>query len=329
MDKLTEDKHGLSFSFELGDPIPILDKSDILGYFECLQHEKWLEPPVKFSDISRLLYASSHHQSALEVKKNVLLSTIKIENNILSADVLEQFIFDYLVFGNAYLQIVKNRFKETLKVICPLAKFVRTNLNGDYYFIANYANEVKLKNVYHLKNVDINQNIYGMPSYLGAIQSLLLNESATLFRRKYYVNGAHAGSILYMNDAQISRDDVENIKKELSRTKGKGNFKNLFIYSPNGRPDGLKVIPLSDAMGKDEFLTIKNTSRDDILAAHRVPPQLLSILPNNTGGFGDVSKAAKIFFINEIKPLQRKLEIINTWAGDKVISFTDYELLEE
>ena len=307
-------KKGFSFSFELGDPIPILDKSDILGYFECLQYEKWLEPPIKFTDISRLLYASAHHQSALEVKKNVLLSTIKIEKDIISSDVLEQFIYDYLIFGNGYLQIIKNRLKETLKVICPLAKYVRTNLNGEFYFIANYAKEIKLKNVYHLKNVDVNQNIYGMPSYLGAIQSLLLNESATLFRRKYYVNGAHAGSILYMNDAQISRDDVENIKKELARTKGKGNFKNLFIYSPNGRPDGLKVIPLSDAMGKDEFLTIKNTSRDDILAAHRVPPQLLSILPNNTGGFGDVAKAAKIFFINEIKPLQRKLEIINTWA---------------
>lgn len=328
MEKLNE-KKGLSFSFDLGDPIPILDKSDFLGYFECFQFEKWLEPPVKFTDISRLLYASSHHQSALEVKKNVLLSTIKIEKEIISADVLEQFIYDFLVFGNAYLQFIKNRFKENLKAVCPLAKFVRTNLNNEYYFIANYTNEVKLKNVFHLKNIDINQNIYGMPSYLGAIQSLLLNESATLFRRKYYVNGAHAGSIIYLNDSQSSLGEVEKIKNELMKTKGKGNFKNVFIYTPNGSPDGLKVIPLSDSMGKDEFLTIKNTSRDDILAAHRVPPQLLSILPNNTGGFGDVSKAAKIFFINEIKPLQRKLEIINTWAGDKVISFTDYELLEE
>ncbi|MBE1237870.1 hypothetical protein IHV25_09465 [Phaeovibrio sulfidiphilus] len=39
------------------------------------------------------------------------------------------------------------------------------------------------------------------------------------------------------------------------------------------------------------------------LAAHRVPPQLLGIIPNNTGGSGDVEKAARVFAINEIAPL--------------------------
>lgn len=36
--------------------------------------------------------------------------------------------------------------------------------------------------------------------------------------------------------------------------------------------DGIKIIPLSEVPTKDEFLNIKNVSRDDIMAAHRVPP---------------------------------------------------------
>ncbi|NUV17105.1 hypothetical protein MS6207_01281 [Escherichia coli] len=32
-----------------------------------------------------------------------------------------------------------------------------------------------------------------------------------------------------------------------------------------------------------------------MLAAHRVPPQLMGIIPTNTGGFGDVEKAAARF----------------------------------
>ena len=47
---------------------------------------------------------------------------------------------------------------------------------------------------------------------------------------------------------------------------------------------------------KDDFLNIKNASRDDVLAAHRVPSQLMGIVPNNTGGFGDVEKATRVFF---------------------------------
>jgi capsid portal protein len=35
-------------------------------------------------------------------------------------------------------------------------------------------------------------------------------------------------------------------------------------------------------------------SRDGVLAAHRIPPQLLGIVPSNTGGFGAVLPAGLI-----------------------------------
>jgi capsid portal protein len=57
------------------------------------------------------------------------------------------------------------------------------------------------------------------------------------------------------------------------------NFRNLFLYSPNGKKDGVQVIPISEVAAKDEFLGIKDATRDDILAVHRIPPQLLGIVP--------------------------------------------------
>ena len=66
-----------------------------------------------------------------------------------------------------------------------------------------------------------------------------------------------------------------------------------------------------------------------MLASHRVPPQLMGIIPNNTGGFGDVEKATKVFFVNEIIPLQERLKEINQRLGVEVIKFTPYKLLEE
>lgn len=181
---------------------------------------------------------------------------------------------------------------------------------------------------------DFNQEIYGLPEYISALQSSFLNEAATLFRRKYYINGAHAGSIIYMTDPMQDEESINNIQEQIKAAKGKGNFKNLFIYAPNGKETGLKVIPLSDVTAKDEFLNIKNTSRDDILAAHRVPPQLLGIIPNNTGGFGDVEKAGRVFFINEIEPLHKKLAEINTFFAERygvkqaLIRFKPYRLLD-
>ncbi|MDE4029651.1 phage portal protein, partial [Glaesserella parasuis] len=134
---------------------------------------------------------------------------------------------------------------------------------------------------------------------------------------------------IYMTDPMASETDVDDLKEQLQQAKGKGNFKNLFLYAPDGKENGIKVIPLSDVVAKDEFLNIKNTSRDDILAAHRVPPQLMGIIPNNTGGFGDIEKAGKVFFINEILPLQQRLAEINQWLGKEVITFNPYILLEQ
>ncbi len=165
-----------------------------------------------------------------------------------------------------------------------------------------------------------------MPGYLSAIPSALLNESATLFRRKYYINGSHAGFIMYMTDAAQNQEDVNNLRNAMKSAKGPGNFRNLFMYSPNGKKDGLQIIPLSEVAAKDEFLNIKNVSRDDMMAAHRVPPQMMGIMPSNVGGFGDVEKASLVFVRNELIYLQGRLKEVNSWVGEKIISFTQYTL---
>jgi capsid portal protein len=58
-----------------------------------------------------------------------------------------------------------------------------------------------------------------------------------------------------------------------------------------------------------------------------VPPQLLGIVPNNTGGFGDVEKAARVFARNELLLLQTRLQRINDWIGEEVVRFIPYDLV--
>ena len=65
---------------------------------------------------------------------------------------------------------------------------------------------------------------------------------------------------------------------------------------------------------------------DEQLAAHRVPPQLMGILPSNAGGFGAVEPAARVFARNELEPLQSQFMAINEWAGVEVVKFAPYEL---
>ncbi|STV49655.1 phage portal protein, pbsx family [Klebsiella pneumoniae subsp. ozaenae] len=63
-----------------------------------------------------------------------------------------------------------------------------------------------------------------------------------------------------------------------------------------------------------------------MMAAHRVPPQMMGIMPSNVGGFGVVEKASKVFVKNELLPLQKKNERIQLLAREEVIKFEEYEI---
>lgn len=102
------------------------------------------------------------------------------------------------------------------------------------------------------------------------------------------------------------------------------NFRNLFMYAPNGKADGLQVIPLAEATAKDEFFNVKRATMKDQLATHRLPPQVLGVIPENNGGFGDAAKADELAYHNEVVPLQMLMKEINEWVGDEVVSFNEY-----
>lgn len=129
-----------------------------------------------------------------------------------------------------------------------------------------------------------------------------------------------------MTDAVQSSSDVDRMRQAIRDTKGLGNFRNLFMYAPKGKPDGIEILPLSEVATKDDFFYIKKASRDDLLSAHRVPPQMMGIIPDNSGGFGDAVKASQVFLRNELTPLQERMKEINNWLNMEVIKFTSYKL---
>ena len=96
------------------------------------------------------------------------------------------------------------------------------------------------------------------------------------------------------------------------------------MYAPGGKKDGIQLIPVSEVAAKDEFGSIKNISRDDMLAALRIPPQLMGIVPQNAGGFGSIKEAAQIWATNELEPIQARLQQVNEWLGEEVVRFRPF-----
>lgn len=325
---MTAKKQPMAFTF--GEPEPVLSNSQIFDYLECWQNGKYYEPPLSLDGLARSTRASVYLESGLKFKRNMLLKTF-IPHKLLSRQTFDQFAMDFLWSGNAYLEKRTNMMRNSTGLQPTLAKYMRRGIeDGVYYQVRAWRQEHKFKKdtILHIREADIDQEIYGLPDWLSALQSALLNESATLFRRRYFENGSHAGFILYMNDPAHNEEDVNALREALKSAKGPGNFRNLFMYSPGGKKDGIQVIPVSEVTAKDEFNNIKNITRDDILAALRIPPQLMGIVPQNAGGFGSIKDATASWTENELHPVQERLKVINQIFGEEVVRFEEIEPVE-
>lgn len=315
-----------SVSFAFGDAVGVLDKRDIFDLFEVYNNGKWYEPPISQAGLGRCYRMAPHHQSAILLKRNMLVASF-VPSRWLSKGDFARWALDWLIFGNAYLESVPNLAGRPAILRPSPAAWTRVGLKpGQFFFVPRTwtisdATEFATGSVHHLLEPDPMQEVYGMPEYLSAVQSGLLNESATLFRRRYYINGSHAGYILYISEETFSEQDSQALRKAMRESKGPGNFNNFFLHIPKGKEHGVKVIPIAEIGAKDEFFNLKDVTSQDMLAAHRCPPQLVGIVPKNTGGFGNVVDAARTFYQMEIAPIQQRMLEVNDWLGVTAIAF--------
>ncbi|WP_448132810.1 phage portal protein [Stenotrophomonas rhizophila] len=315
-------------AFTFGEPTPVLETRGILDYLDCWRNGRYYEPPVDLNGLSRTTKANPYLQSGLTLKRNMLVRQF-VPHALLTRSHFAQLALDFTTYGMGYVERRQALSGAPHSLAVPLAQYMRRGVvDGEFFQVRSGRTEHEFKAgaVFQLREVDVDQEIYGLPEWMPAVQSALLNESATLFRRKYYNNGSHAGFILYLNDAQVAEGDVTALREALKSARGPGNFRNLFLHSPNGKKDGLQLIPVSEVAAKDEFTGIKSVTRDDMLAALRVPPQLLGIVPQNSGGFGSIRDAAAVWAALELEPLQTRMLAINEWLGVEVIRFSAFDL---
>lgn len=300
-------------SFTFGEPEQVLSGNigEYVGVF-LSDDGKIYKPPVSRAGLAKLLRANAHHGAIPKFKRNLLLREF-IASTGCSTETMGRAGLDYMVFGEAYFYNDTNAFGQVLELQHLPAINMRVKVDGGYVMLLpdNKEMEFEAHEISHVLDYDVEQNIYGIPDYLGGLQALLLNEAATLFRRRYYSNGAHAGYIFYTNDPDLTEEDEDELRAQISASKGVGNFRSMFVNIPNGKENAIQIIPVGDFQAKDELEKVKNITRNDVIAAWRMNPALAGIIPENTGGFGDIEKIDRVYTSNEIRPICQLFDQLN------------------
>ncbi|NDL64822.1 phage portal protein [Acerihabitans arboris] len=278
-------------------------------------YDQWTLPISRLA-LARLANASPQHSGILYARRNMVTSDYDAGG--LTHAAINAAVFDYLTFGDVAILKIRDRWGRVVGLYALPSLYLRRRKTGEFVILQKDEPLVyQSQDIRFLTQYDPQQQVYGLPDYIGGINSALLNSEAVVFRRRYYANGAHMGGILYTTDPNMSAELEEEIKKKIQGSKGIGNFKNLYINIPNGKEKGVQFIPVGDISAKDEFANVKNISAQDVLNAHRFPAGLAGIIPQNTAGLGDPTKWRDTYRQDEVIPIQRRF--MATVNGDPEI----------
>lgn len=265
-------------------------------------YDYW-EPPIDRHLLANLPRRNAQHGGILQSRAN--MAAARYQSGGMSAQQTGSAFLNLIQFGDVPLLKIRNGFNKVIRLF-PLPSY-RSRVTGDGGCAVlerdNQIKRYKASDIIWCQIYDPVQQVYGCPDYLGGLQSAMLSEDATMFRRKYYINGAHMGFILYATDPNLDPDVEVELKKKIQDSKGVGNFNSLFVNIPNGKEKGIQIIPVGNFESKDEFSQVKSVSAQDVFNAHRFPAGLGGMIPTNTAGLGDPTKYDEVYFKSETKPL--------------------------
>lgn len=168
---------------------------------------------------------------------------------------------------------------------------------------------------------------YGIPAWIAAVGAIMGDEAAEKWNLLFFRNNRIPRKLIQLLGMNPKDPNIEKLKEEV-----KQYFRNisqphsmmvLTISNPDAK---VQVDDLESAQNEGSFLKYKDMNRDEILAAHGVPPRMLGVIsPGNLGGEGDAASQRKDFRDFTVAPLQ---QVLTQWINQMILPAAGYENYE-
>lgn len=337
------------------------------------QNQMILTPPYDTSALALLYDMNAYHKRCCLVKAGITVrlgfSLYDPKNDKAKPDKdytrAEDFVNTYLeelhnfqlddeIFGNSYLEIVRNNKgevaevyhipgKDTQLMIENKKRYLRTNIAGTYidyipYLGTSYDKDDKDRHEYiHRKNYNPVNRYYGTPDYSGAIGAIYLDDSAKTFNTNRFSDPVPETLIALagMADDDATEKAIKDFFTNNFGDSSKAGRKALLLQFEEmvgGLKEKLHIEKLERENKDASFRGMRQDNREEIISAHGLSPRLVGLeSASRLGGGGEVREQLRL--INELIFIPRKKSmeriINNLFLGMKIekwkIKFDNFE----
>lgn len=345
-----------------GDKLSIpLKKESKQEAVENKNNEMLLTPPYSTGALATLFNENTYHKRCCLVKAGI---TVRLgftlydpndpnakpdEEHKKATDFIERhleefhdFQLDEEIFGNKYLEVVRNKKKQVSEAYHIAAKdtmlrvenkkrFLREDINGtsvDYipYMGVDYERDEKERHEYiHIKNYNPENRYYGTPEYSGSIKAMYLDDSAKTYNTNRFSDPVPE-TLIALADMADDKDTETAIKDFFSSNFGNASKagRKALLLQFEGAIDDLKKKIHIEKLERDNkdasFRGMRTDNRDEVVSAHGLSPRLIGLeSTGRLGGGGEVREQLKLsnelVFIPRKKALARIINMLFIGMG--------------
>jgi len=278
-------------------------------------------PPIPQSALIEMMDANSYYASCVQFDVQMLLAYF-LDNPILSRQDFGDVATEYNLTGNGYIFLDKNpagfvlnaKQQRSAFTVCLTDKTVPFGVSPKIKRYAELINGIPAPfnegDIFHFKNNDPLQPIYGKPVGMACLQSALLGEQCVLSPRKALLNGT-SGKIIAT--AGLNPDEKKELGDNLVETKNQAG-QTIHVNAENmDNAEKLMKIFFNDVMFKVEYDRFSNMAAEAIYVMWGIPPVLLGQTAPQGTSYPDLNKMYELYYKTQVVPNQQRFSVINKY----------------
>lgn len=292
-------------------------------------------PPVDLQQILQLSHSNAFHSTCIELKASMTVgieyeAPVQVEKFLedVSGDtpfleLLQQAIYDWEGLGNGYLEIARSKKGRQIGELGHvhghtvfavqegnrLSEYWQETASASTQKFAPFGEHGEQNELFHFRRYTPLSSFYGLPSWIAALEALRLDQEKKVFYSSFFRNNAVPSMAIVLQGAEFDAGTEAVIRDGLRETKGAENAHKTILLSVPFDGAEIKFHMLSSDLKDMPFDKLSQATREEILAAHAVPPRLVGIVTaGQLGGGGEAEGQLQIFNETSIKPRMAYVE---------------------
>jgi len=152
-----------------------------------------------------------------------------------------------------------------------------------------------------------NQPYYPIPTWMSAIQWILLEDDVVEFSRNSILNGFTPSTILNFHDGEPTEDEKDQLESYISgKFTGKGSTKFMMFFD-NGKDNSVDINKLDVPNLSDYWESITPIMTSKIFTGHKIYPSLVGVPVSNglSSNSDELDLQFQMYIKTSIEPLQK------------------------